>query len=58
MDGLNKDKQRLEKLREQLIKNNDELNVDLKEKDKQIKDLQKKRTEKLIELDKMKTSVE
>eukprot|EP00347_Sterkiella_histriomuscorum_P002749 403366952 len=56
--GLHKEKARLDKLKEQLMKNIEELSMENKHKDVKIKELQSLRTSKLIDLDKIKTKID
>ncbi|CDW74988.1 UNKNOWN [Stylonychia lemnae] len=58
ISNLHKEKQRLEKLKEQLLKSVEELSTENKVKDQKIKELSSLRAQKLIELDKTKTKIE
>jgi vacuolar-type H+-ATPase subunit I/STV1 len=58
IDSLLQDKQRLEKLKESLTKSIDETTQEIKAKDQKVKELMHKRTQKLIELDKVKGKLE
>jgi chromosome segregation ATPase len=57
IDSLLQDKQRLEKLKESLAKTIDETTVEIKAKDQRVKELMHKRTQKLIELEKVKNKL-
>ena len=48
----------MDKLKEQLIKSIEETAAEVKTKDSKVKDLQQKRNQKLVELDKIKVKLE
>ena len=58
IDSLNADKQRLEKLKETLLRSIEETAAEVRVKDGRVKELQAKRAEKMAELDRVKADLE
>ena len=58
IDSLNADKQRLEKLKETLLRSIEETAAEVRLKDARVKELQAKRAEKMAELDRVKSDLE
>lgn len=58
VDALQADKLRLEKLKDSLLKTIEETTIEIRAKDGKLKELQTKRTQKLIELDRVKGKLE